>query len=178
MGNTKTQPTKMKLFDKYFKTATFGRTYTQRFRRVLLIVCLIVWGAGLVWIYEPTKNGVTAIFDYFQEKENIKNRKATLDKHELAKKYLYQQNPNDTLTQEMFDIVTNKDKPLPEWLDKEVTKFASQTDDTETDGLQRAKDEMWGLTAIPTYLFLFFILPWLLLRLFFWIKTADNVTKV
>lgn len=168
----------MKIFDRYIKTATYGATYTQRLKRVLLLVCIIIWGLGLVWIYEPTVNGFKAISEYFDAKENIKNRRQSLDKHELAMQYLHQQNPYDTLSAEMFEIVTNKDKPLPDWLDKEVTAYANQSDGTETRELETAKSSMWGLTAIPIYLVLFFLVPWLLIRLIFWIKTADNVKRV
>lgn len=141
------------------------------------MVCIIIWAIGLVWVYKPTVNGFQAIFEYFQANENIKNSQ-NLDKYELAMQYLHQENPNRPLSAEMFEIVTNKEKPLPDWLEQRSTAYANLREGIQTDKLDRAKWNLWGLTAFPTYLVLFFLVPWLLLRLIFWIKTADNVKKI
>jgi hypothetical protein len=42
---------------------------------------------------------------------------------------------------------------------------------------RKAKGEMLQLLAIPAYLIIFFILPWVITRLVFWIIDADKVKE-
>ena len=102
---------------------------------MLLVIFIIIWILGLIWIAKPTIDGFQAIPEYFETKEKVESRK-------LSPNFSYE---NDYIFIEKFEM---------------------------------AKGKLWGLTAIPVYILFFYVLPWLLLRLIFWIKTADNVKKI
>ena len=168
----------MKLFDKYIKTATYGATYTQRFKRILFLFCLFVWTLGAVWLYEPTKGGVIGLKDYYEEKSYIEGMKSVYDRYDRAKFCLKEMHPNDTLTKAELDMVSDKNKPLPAWLEEKVDRREKESEVIYRNRLDKLKQNLWGLLAIPAYIVIFFVLPWLLIRLIFWIKTADNAKRI
>jgi hypothetical protein len=143
-----------RLVAKFIKSATNGRTVSVRKRRILTLIAIPIWLLGFACCATCSYNGVKAIFTYYEAK---KNYSPEFDKYmeEDIKKM-------EPLAQKTYHNPYLKLRYVPKDYESEM---------------RRAKREMFQLLAIPVYLIVFFILPWVITRLVFWIVDADKVTE-
>ena len=97
--------------------------------------------------------------------------------HEMRKsmreRFLRNSHPEDTLTEEEWNIIEGK-YPVPDWLKEQLE---SHTPPVNQAVIEDAKAGMFNLLALPLYVLIFFSLPWIVLRLIYWIVDTDKAKE-
>ena len=155
------------LVDKFLKSATFGQKYTERTKRILTIVIIPIWFFGLTLCVINCIDGINGIQNYriaeglLQDIPNLEKNSAIVSRQD-----------NRESTRMLFPINTELYQKLgvsdPQPWDTYLPNRA----------MSIQKDKIYSLVNIPIILCYFLLIPWLLLRLFYWIKKADNGTKI
>lgn len=127
------------LIAKYIKSATNGRSISVRLRRILTLVLIPLWIAGLVWSGYMSYEGFKAI----RKKNNIE------EWLRYARLQYANNNPSMNISEN------------PSILDSEMQ-------------LRTQKDRIDLVYYFPAFLVIGFIIPWIVLRLTFWIIDADK----
>lgn len=155
------------LVDKFLKSATFEQKYTERIKRILTLIVFSIWLLAFTLIILVTIEGFKGAF-YYSDAQKLLKDLPLLEKN--RKEYLGPQSLGGT---QQFQGV---DKQAYKRVGIENVEFWDDTAPLRAISLQ--EDRMQSFFIIPIIFTVFYIIPWLLLRLFFWIKKADNDTRV
>jgi uncharacterized membrane protein len=155
------------LVDKFLKSATFGEKYTERTKRLLTIIIIPVWLFGLILCVVSCIDGINGIQNYkiaeglLQDIPNLEKNSEIVSRHD-----------NRESIHTLF--------PINIGLYQKLGVNDPQAWDTYLPyrAMSIQKDKIYSLVNIPGILFAFILAPWLLLRLFYWIKKADNGAKI
>ena len=170
------------LIAKFIKSATNGRVVTIRTRRVLTLILIPVWLLGLFFTIPIFYEGCKAANAYLDAKTDRGIRYQDLPEdyyvgHEMHKsmreRFLRNSHPEDTLTAEEWNIIEGKE-PEPDWLKEQLESYTPPVNQAAIDD---AKAGMFNLLALPLYVLIFFALPWIVLRLIFWVIDADKAKE-
>lgn len=170
------------LIAKFIKGATNGRVVTIRTRRVLTLILIPVWLLGLLFTIPIFYEGCKAANAYLDAKTDRGIRYQDLPEdysvgHEMRKsmreRFLRNSHPADTLTAQEWNIIEGKE-PEPDWLKEQLESYTPPVDQA---AIEDAKVNMLNLLALPLYGLLLFVIPWIVLRLIYWIVDADKAKE-
>lgn len=136
---------------RFIKSATNGKTISVRARRILTLIMIPLWLLGLVWCVTLCYDGTKAIFTYYKLKDEASSdmgeyiKRGLEDQQRIARKMYH--NPYLTLTYKPPDYEYE---------------------------MKQAKEDILQLLAFPIYVLIFFVTPWIITRLVFWVIDADN----
>lgn len=151
-----------RVVDKYVKSATGGLNYTDRVKKILSIIIIPIWLFCLSICVLSAIDGIEGI-------QNIKIAKRLLSDVPTLEKNREIRNLKDgETTRELLPINLGLYKKLG--IDNPDPTEAGMPDLA----ISKQKDKIYSLLLIPLYLGIFIVLPWIILRIFFWIKHADN----
>lgn len=81
--------------------------------------------------------------------------------------------PQDTLTAEEWNIIDGKE-PVPDWLKEQLESYTPPANQAAIDDAKAGK---FNLLALPLYMLIFFGLPWIVLRIIYWVVDADKAKE-
>jgi hypothetical protein len=156
----------MHLAFRYLKSATLSYKYTEKEKRIFSLLVTIFWVIAI---------GITGIFitDGIQGALNYDD--ALMLRKDLP-----------TLRQNSIEYFKPSTGESRQFAGIDVANYerlgvidAKFWDVTAPDrAIKHQKEKMFSFVYVPIILILFFLLPWLVVRLIFWIRTADNTLRI
>lgn len=160
------------LVARFIKSATNGRTVSIRTRRVFTLILVPIWLLGLAWSAPFFYDGCKSIIEYFEIRRNSRIPYEYLS--EGTRKVMIrdairsESSIADTLDYTTWEIIEGREQ-TPQWVIDKINRMSYRQDE-----LDEAKSRMLGMLSLPFYIGVFFVMPWVILRLIFWIVDADK----
>lgn len=129
---------------KYVKSATNGRVISIKLRRILTLVIIPIWLVGFCFMVDYCYDAVIAISKYKKANESVQF-------HQNERKINYGFPANQSYLIPQYESIENA------IADREASKT-----------------KIYGFVSILYYVLVFYMIPWGILRIIFWIKDADK----